>query len=391
MSDTKNIYGFRNNIPKTINNVANDLDIPNYKNDFVSSSYKNFSGSRNGHDHDLYYNGANGNIVGTEGVFPQMNNHKTISTRFRSRNKIGEPQFFHNNLKEEIMNESVIEYPILVDSKDRDFKIYPNPFDFRIQLEPKRIDNIRYFRPNRGILPRKIILKKTDELQAGPIFNRASTKINPNTSKTFIRKLFNLKETIGSQTITYVNIECQNDGSKNTDWTIEFILDENSEVLYSYRKNVKFDKTFYCKYFYENDLSLENTRFVILTVKEISDINRYASNSKTRKSFSIMYPTIVSKYFLNVDPDDLVKTFKNSNLGTLANLTINYCDGFGKPLKIMNLNKNVKIDECYCNQNRINYLCPCSYIRHPLYKRIQTHTSFRIGILENDISKEVFK
>ena len=419
-NNTYQIYRRGNNLPASLSNVANSLDIPNYKNNNVdNSNYKNNNVG------DIRYNLQqnptpyhNGRIseqkhvqnLGTEGIFPQMNNFKTISTRFQSRNKYGEPQVIHNNLTDKIMNETVIEYPLYADSKDRDISTFLNPFEFKVTMNPnsssrkphiyRALKNIRYIRSNRSILPRQIKLHKFIENQIGSIFTLINNKLSTSSTNDEIEKLVNTREELDEPEdfVIYVNIEYkrnQNSPFKLLQWTIEFIFNDDRNVLYSYSNDTRINEIKFCSYQYDSDYSLNQERFILLNLSEVNDINRHATNSKVASSFSILYPTIITKDFFHGDPDDLVKTYKNSNLGNLKFMTISYCDSFGKPLTVNHLNKHIKTSNCYCRVDNdgneiINYQCPCTYIRHPLYYKIQTHTAFRVGILENDIGKEVF-
>ena len=62
----------------------------------------------------------------------------------------------HDNLHNEVIKEEIIEYVISVDSADRDFNVYPDPFSYVVKFNPS-VDKIENKRDASGNLIRETI------------------------------------------------------------------------------------------------------------------------------------------------------------------------------------------------------------------------------------------
>lgn len=76
--------------------------------------------------------------------------------------------FIHNDIYDNVLNEWIREYSMIIDSKDRNYEVYPNPFEFTVEIAPLpqrkgytrptpfidcNIKNIKYIRLDTAMLP----------------------------------------------------------------------------------------------------------------------------------------------------------------------------------------------------------------------------------------------
>jgi hypothetical protein len=321
-------------------------------------------------------------------------------------NNYQKPIVKHNNIRDDVMSEEVFEDPLFIDSIDRNIQVFKNPFKFKVSFNPNSnstapyinevIKNLRYIRLEIAILPRYYQLKKTTLSQTGSIFTTIDGKINSSSTDSYINSLIGTNETVGSDIITYVNIEYTRSESTSllTNWTIEFILNGEISPLYSYTNNIT--SVIYINYQYNTDIDLAQERYIIMNIDELDNINDRATNNNIMKSFAVLYRDHVNNNFVQCNTKDVIKTWSYSNLKNIQSLTISFRDSHGKILTSPFLNYNINTsNECICGINNdgevtIDYKCACSYIRHPYYLNLQNHTLLKIGLLQPNISKKVF-
>lgn len=127
-----------------------------------------------------------------------MNNHGTFTPIFNAHPQphpsqqkqdpipihIPPKNLIHNNLKSILLNEEIVEYCVMIDSKDRNYQVYPDPFRYDVIFKPGKQDpyptindnfiNVRYIRLDSVILPfyTKIREEDSDDIDC--------LKINPN-------------------------------------------------------------------------------------------------------------------------------------------------------------------------------------------------------------------
>jgi hypothetical protein len=321
-------------------------------------------------------------------------------------NNYKKPKVRHNNIRDDVLSEEVFENPLFIDSIDRNKDVYKNPFSYKVTFNPNPdsiepyinnvIENIRYIRLEVSILPRYYQLKKTTLDKSGNIFNTIDNKIQNTSTDSFIKALINTDETVGSDVITYVNIEYNRSESTSllTNWTIEFILNGNTNILYSYT-NIG-GSTTYINYQYNTDMDLAQERYITMNIRELNNINDRSTNNNIMQSFAVLYRNDINNNFVQFTTKDVIKTWSYSDLQNINSLAITFRDSCGKLLIAPFLNYNIDTSnkcECEINQNGeiiTNYKCVCNYIRHPHYLNLQNHTLLKIGILQPNISKKVF-
>jgi len=275
--------------------------------------------------------------------------NQPIVDRLNYQNK---GQLLHNNIGDQILDEHVVEYRIYIDSLDRDIITYPDPFSFTVKFNPPSASRIQHEEPidyknkSKGT---KIVETRFEGLPA------------PHITKEF-------------KNVKYIKLE-------------NVILPKfNKLILKKTGDGFEFDQT----------SNLTNDRYVSLVIKELGQ-ERYYSTSEgvTRISPSGKCYTPPTPFALIV-PDKYLgfnfftgipyygsKIYKNSDLGNITQLTIQFFDSAGLPIKVTDLFTNDDLQEYEFDNGEP---LPITDLRHPLNKEIQINLSFVIGVVESQIN-----
>jgi hypothetical protein len=313
----------------------------------------------------------------------------------------------YNNITKAITNETIQEHALTVNSYDRNFSFYKNPYSYTVRFNPmdksiikqsnggtKTIpgdpkphiktdfDHIRYFKLELTILPTKLynIIKTTDET----VMTNFEVSVNCNSTYTD-----NETVTIDAKTLKIIHFE--NDG---TDCAIEFLIIDGNEAncVYNWSKKGNNAVVKY-KYTKIEIKDLTKTPFLTVNIEEINDINEYSTSDKINNCFNTLYQYQTRGEFSNYHTANVDKIFRFSELGNIKKLTISFRDHLGNILTMDNLNdanwvKNEPTDE-YIN-GIISLKSPSVYIRHPLYSNYQNHILFKLGSIIPEIDKNVY-
>lgn len=265
----------------------------------------------------------------------------------------------YDNLNENLLKESLKEYRLNIDSIDRNILLYPDPFNYVVQLGPIT---------NSGI---NSTVSKTDlksdlktELRNLNKKNKGN-KINLKSENTDIRDVFNndififdnpeaIKEyTINLErsfnpyiirdfvNVSYVRLDCAvipkyRSICINKDW--DFCRKKH------HKKNFHKDEYDRIKdYIILNDRYIPNEkdeynplgdRFIQIFIKELQSVRNFGTNPITDKSFLLIFDKILGALYLKLIPYSATKTYKDSLLGNLTKLSIQFFDSWGNPLSI---------------------------------------------------------
>lgn len=273
---------------------------------------------------------------------------------YRNQNHI-----LHNNVGEYVLDPSIVEYRVDVDSLDRDINVYPDPLDFIVKFNPIPSGIVSTEINERGKL------RRIDEYFAGtprPHIGREFRNVKYVKLDTAI-----LPQRVGT-------VDCD----KNKDDEDEISLKEE---------------------FYDED-NLMNDRFISLVVKELTqDQPRYYSTMDD--SYRILNngtTTTPPKPFSNIVRDKILgpyhycgipfygsALYKRVALGNLKQMSIQFYDSTGQKLQFNNLftaRQLKEADEAGCP---ISVKNP----RHPLNRRHQVFLSFIVGVDEANINQDV--
>lgn len=264
---------------------------------------------------------------------------------------INKNKLLHNNVGDVVLDEHVVEYRIIIDSLDRDIKVYPDPFSYIVKFNPsgnQSIQNEEYIDYNKKGKGTKIVESRFD---AAPM---------PHILKEF-------------KNVKYVKLE-------------NVILPQYSKTKPKTEGGYEFDIT----------SNLPSDRFVALEIKEL-DCDRVYTTSEgvTRiddKGHYYTPPTpfsmLIADKLLGLTAYTAIpfygsKIYKNSNLGNITQLSIKFYDSAGLPLEFNNL---FTYDDLQNYEYENGEQLPRTDLRHPLNKKIQTNISFIIGVVESQIN-----
>lgn len=250
----------------------------------------------------------------------------------------------HNNIGENVLDETVVEYRIIINSMDRDIRYYPNPFSFVVKLNPIGPETLQYED------------KRTSKIKE----TRFESSPRPHIEKEFRNiKYIKLENIILPQ---HIELEKTEDGCYKPILTENLAFDMYTSLVV---KELDCDR-------------------VLTTFDDVTRIDEEGKAYTPPKPFAILIPDkfIGVNYFACL-PYYGSKIYKNSDLGNLKKMTIEIFDCYGKPVMFNHLYNYDDLME-YEKKNG-KPLCQ-SDLRHPLNKKNQLHLSFIIGVVESQIN-----
>jgi len=190
-----------------------------------------------------------------------------------------------------------------------------------------------------------------------------------------------------SQTLNGGKIKfCKQDDHFNEliDQTFEFTYDVNNLIV---------PNTF--NYYILLGTSLEDDRYLLLSVPEIDSMYEYSTDQNIETSFSVLFPDYVNGDYYYLDTADHEKVFDHGSLGNLSKMTIDYKNSSGVPLtcstiNIIDYDITTPNNACICSFDTYtgekirNYQCSHSYLRHPAFEKLQNTLTMKIGVLEGN-------
>ena len=261
----------------------------------------------------------------------------------------------YDNLGENLMKESVREYRLNIDSSDRDITIYPDPFNYVVFLGPVTNSGINASVSRTNIKTElKNVNKKNrnnknfDQIEKNDIKDTINDKIflfdNPDAIKEYtinLEKSFNPYIIRDFINISYVKLDCAvipryNSIAINRCWDFcrkkhhkkNFFKDEYDRIKDYIILNDRYipdDK---------NEYNPLGDRFIQIFIKELQSIRNFGTNPVTDKSFILIYDKTLGALYLKLIPYSATKTYKDSLLGNLTRLTLEFYNSWGQPLKI---------------------------------------------------------
>lgn len=252
----------------------------------------------------------------------------------------------YDNLNKNLLKETITEIRINIDSIDRDIELYPDPFFYVVNFGPIVNSGI-----NTGINGRSNIkneLKQNnkkkiqnnnciDEIkQPSYLFESPSliidytTKLERNTNPFIIRNFDNIKFIkLDSGVIPRFNsikINCEWDYCREHKHKQSFIRDDYDRVKDYTILNQRYipDDT--------NTYSPLGDRFIQIYIKEIDNNNNFGTNTITNKSFILIADKLLGVLYFKCIPYSAIQTYKDSLLGEINKLTIQFYNSWGKPL-----------------------------------------------------------
>lgn len=266
----------------------------------------------------------------------------TPKSIFSNHNFINRGDLLHNDLHNIILNEQIREYSVLIDSKDRNYQMYPDPFYYDVKFNP---------------------LPKTRERYQGRTL--IHEEANPVIHDNFINVRYIRLETIILP--FYNRIICTEDKV-------------DDEII----KNCKVNT-------YRH---LTENLYTVLSIGEYKDVNYRSTNDVLSDSFATIYfdNKINDTHYLGYTSNG-IKIFPPDQLAKIDKLRIRFMDPYGCPLTCLHVDKSIQSNmECQC----VNPIgddetdCFRHNLFHPLNPIFQHHIHFKVGVVEPRLNKMTF-
>lgn len=259
--------------------------------------------------------------------------------------------FIHNNVAENVLDEHVVEYRVIFDSADRDIKVYPSPFAYTVKFNPMSattVETEEYVNPKNKKFGTKIVQTR---FAAAP---------SPIITKEF-------------KNVKYVKLE-------------NVVLPQFSQIKKNKNGEYEFDP---CSH-------LTKKRFVTLAIKELDADRVYATFDSVTRYDKNGNPYTPLDPFAIIIPDKLLglnfysgvpyygsKIYKNSLLGNITQMSIQFSDSRGLPLRYDDMFTYEDLEE-YEFEN--HEPLPTTDLRNPHNEETQTLISLIIGVVESQIN-----
>jgi len=284
--------------------------------------------------------------------------NKSVINRPNYENK---GNVLHNNIGDSILDEHVVEYKVNIDSIDRDIFYYKDPFKYTVRFDPSGKSKTH----NDILLNNKKSFLKPGEKE--------------DLEKTFEEHYFD------SEPMPHISMNFRN---------VKYVKLES--IILPVSKNIIFDEE-ENEYKFDHENKMTDDRFVTLSIDELMNERTFSTFETTNRinpdTGKIIYSNC-KQNFAKILPDKIFKTYysglpyygnkiyKNSQLGNIDKMTINFIDSFGQPLRYDNLLSYEEILKAKGDNNPVSM----SDARHPLNKKIQNNITLLIGVVESQIN-----
>ena len=249
-----------------------------------------------------------------------------------------------------------------IDSKDRDYTKYPNPFNFMTEKLPEFYKNIKIFQMFYISLPQFNLLQQ-------PITNENPYYADLVYMKNYVASnIVSLNEQITNTDNSNVYTICNNANNE-----YNFVINNSISIIYTIDKLSNF-----YMYGFSSSYKLNNNPYLRLTIPEVIYSSIYTTDKSTYTYFVRM--SKARNYIAYASVRAPTKVFKEHNLINLPQLTFKFADSTGKQLSIDYLDKYASnIDD------PTNFSSKYNYIRHPLFYWHQIIMGVRIGVIRNSL------
>ena len=270
----------------------------------------------------------------------------------------------HNNVAENIVDENVVEYRLYIDSFDRDIRYYQDPFSFTVKFNPAGSSVVRN--------EEKFLTKNKKIQKSRSVETRFEGSPAPHIMKEF-------------KNVKYVKLE-------------NIVLPQFTKIRPIKGKNpnkwLPDDKD--DKYEFDPESHLFGERYVSMVIKELESerilstaegMTRYDDKGETynyKPPFALILPDkILGKSFYSGTSCYGTRVYKSTALSNITQLTIEFYDSVGIPLKYNDLLSFEDMEQ-FEFDNGTEF--PITDLRHPLNKKIQVCFTLVIGVVENCIN-----
>jgi len=263
---------------------------------------------------------------------------------FTNNNFDNKNEILHNNLNSNILDENIKEYSVLIDSKDRNYQTYPDPFHYQVILNPlPRSKNI--------VNGRKIIYEDPNPTIYGNFVNVKYIKLEE-VILPFYNKIVEHQEFVDDKPMTKFKINTKEQLTENLYTVLDMDFGGN---------------------------------FI--------NTNYKSSNEVLSESFAIIYfsSKINDTHFRGITKNGN-KIFPKDQLGKIDKLNINFTDPYGNPITCKHVKKEIRSNlVCQCNsETEEDTICFKHNLFHPLNPIFQHHLHFKVGVIEPGFNKNIY-
>ena len=270
----------------------------------------------------------------------QGNEPKSI---FKNHNFVNRNDILNNNLQNILLHEEIREYSVMIDSKDRNYQVYPDPFAYEVKFNP---------------LPRsreKVNGKYITYEEPNPVINDSFNNV----------RYIKLEEIVLPFYTKIKQVDVKN---------------EDDEIVKTWNVNTQ--------------KLLTDNLYTVLSIGEYKDINYRSTNDVLGDSFAtIYYDTKISNTHYMGYTSNGVKYFPPDQLAKIDKFKISFMDPYGNPLMCPHVNKKIKSNlVCACEDPDGDDDTDCfeHNIFHPLNPIFQHHLQFKVGVVESRLNKKTF-
>ena len=274
-------------------------------------------------------------LIPFQGTDPKSN--------FRNHNFVNRNDLLNNNLQNILLNEEIREYTIIIDSKDRNYQIYPDPFSYEVKFNP---------------LPKsreKVNGKYVTYEEPSPVINDSFKNVRYIKLETIILPFYTKIKQVEKE---------DDEGDMVKIWNVD------TKKL------------------------LSDNLYTVLSIGEYKDVNYRSTNDVLADSFAtIYYDCKISNTHFEGYTSNGIKYFPQDQLAKIDKLKISFMDPYGNPLRCEHLNKKIKSNMvCTCEDPEGDEDTDCfeHNIFHPLNPIYQHHLQFKVGVVEPRLKKNNF-
>lgn len=262
---------------------------------------------------------------------------------FYNHNFVNKNDLLHNNLQNILLNEEIREYSVMIDSKDRNYQVYPDPFMYEVKFNP---------------LPRSIEKINGKEMifeEPAPTIYDNFTNVRYIKLESIILPLFNKIRNVNE-------------------------VDEEGDVISTWKVNTT--------------KPLTDNLYTVLSLGEYTDTNHRSSNDVLSESFAtIYYDNKINNTHFTGRTHNGIKIFSQDQLSKIDKIKISFMDPYGNLLKCSHVDKRIRSNTiCTCDDSDGDDDTDCFMhnLLHPLNPIFQHHIIFKIGVVEPRLNKKIF-
>jgi hypothetical protein len=244
---------------------------------------------------------------------------------------------------------------LTIDSTDRDYTKYPNPFNFMTDRFTEFFKNIKVFQIYYLTVPQ---------------FNLVQIPLSQDANYTY---MFNF---VTANKLTIRNNQLITNGATTYricnfyNNEVNYLINDNISVVYS----INILNTSYNSYGISNSYKLNSNPYLRLNIPEIIYLPIITTDKKQFTYFVRM--SRAKNYIAYASVRSPTKVFKEQTLLNISKLTFEFNDSTNQPLSILYLDNNADPVN-----DPSNFASRYNYVRHPLFYYHQIIMSIRIGVI----------